>query len=126
MQYVIRAQPRIEELTRFWELLNDGTIARQEPDGQEIIASMKRAVMSHNMVEWNETCFCNPPLRHERTTIYDQFFQEMEIQPIGGESVQLKGEPFWDYLQKTSRRSNLSGGRPVTATQVNYVPLRLV
>lgn len=125
MQYVIRAQPITEELPRFWELLNNGAIAGQEPDGQEIIASMKRAVMSQNTVEWKETCFCNPPLRHERATIYDQFFHDMEITPLET-SVDLKGEPFWDFLQKTSRKPNFSGGRPASATQVKYVPLRIL
>jgi hypothetical protein len=69
-------------MARFWDLLNDGTIEAQKPDGREIVSSMRRAVMNGDRVEWHETCYCSPPLRHERTTVYDQYFADMEIGPL--------------------------------------------
>jgi hypothetical protein len=125
MRYFISAQPRTGELLRFWELLNNGTIAKQEPDGQEIIASMKRAVVSNGNVEWIETCFCSPPLNHERTTIYDRFFENMQIKRMES-PVELKGEQFWDYLRDASHHNGTSRSRTAVASQVKYVPLRIL
>jgi len=96
--YHVTAQPVLGEMARFWTVLNDGTVARQEPDGQEITSSMKRAVIANDIVEWYETCYCSPPLKHEKTTVYDRFFAGMKTRPV--ESVpQLKGQKFWHFLE---------------------------
>ena len=98
MLYHVTAQPVPVEMAKFWTILNDGTIARQEPDGQEITSSMKRAVISNGTVEWYETCYCSPPLKHEKTTIYDRFFTGVKTRAV--ESVpQLKGPKFWHFLE---------------------------
>ena len=46
MRYRVMAQTRMGELARLWTALNNGTIESQEPDGEEIVASMKRAIMT--------------------------------------------------------------------------------
>ncbi len=85
-------------MAKFWTIPNDGTVERQEPDGQEITSSMKRAVISNGTVEWYETCYCSPPLKHEKTTIYDRFFTGVKTRAV--ESVpQLKGPKFWNFLE---------------------------
>ena len=53
MIYIVRARPIVAEKARFWTLLNHGTIEAREPDGREIVASMRRAVM--NGARWNGT-----------------------------------------------------------------------
>src|SRR6266567_1041108 len=78
--------------------LNNGTIESQEPDGEEIVASMKRAIMTVKGVEWDETCYCTPPLRHERLTVYDQFFEDMKVEPLTS-PLHLHGGRFWDYMR---------------------------
>ena len=85
-------------MAEFWAILNDGTVAKQEPDGTEIRASMRRTVIANGTVEWYETCYCSPPLEHERTTIYDRFFTEMEVQPVNS-APPLKGPDFWKYIE---------------------------
>ena len=97
MRYQVQAKPIEASLTEFYTLLTDGTIASQQPDGEEIVASMRRATFKNGLVEWNETCYCNPPLSHERATIYDKFFTEMKIQPAAGRA-RPDGESFWSYL----------------------------
>src|SRR6266566_1467080 len=82
MLYLVKARPIVPQMAGFWTLLNNGTIEAQKPDGGEIVASMRRAVMNGDKVEWHETCFCNPPLRHERATIYDQFFTDLKKEPL--------------------------------------------
>jgi len=123
MLYLVRARPMASELARFWILLNDGTIEAQEPDGREIIGSMRRAVMNEDTVEWQETCYCSPPLRHERTTVYDKFFTSMETRSLLG-SVTLKGESFWDYLQNMGKATPSGHGCSIVS-MARYVPVRI-
>lgn len=125
MLYNVRAKPRTAELQRFWTLLTDGTIGSQEPDGLEILASMKRAVLIGDTVHWSETCYCNPPLNHERRTVYDQFFSDMEVQPKTG-PAKLKGEQFWQYLQKTFGETPTTDGTGYLTTGLRHVPIRLL
>ena len=91
----------IEEKTReFYQKLTDGTIKNQEPDGNEIIESMKRAkITAPNVIEWSEMCFCSTPLKHERETIYDNFLIDFETTRID-DYVEYDGEFFMDFLAK--------------------------
>jgi hypothetical protein len=105
--YRIQAKPIEEALPELYKLLVDGTIANQEPDGEEIVASMRRAKFKNGLVEWNETCYCNPPLRHERATIYDRFFTDMRIQPADAAKDSAE-RSFWSYLSSQSIRISVS------------------
>jgi hypothetical protein len=122
--YLIRARPIIAEMARFWDLLNDGTIETQEPDGREIVSSMRRAVMNGGRVEWHETCYCSPPLSHERATVYDQFFSDIEIGPLVA-TTPPEGESFWHYLEDWTRGKGNGHGEGI-ASLARYVPVRIL
>ena len=51
------------------------------------------------VAEWCETCFCETPLAHERETVYDQFFRDMEVLSIN-DDPKIDGQSFWEYLSK--------------------------
>jgi hypothetical protein len=123
MLYLVKARPIFSETAKLWRLLNDGTIEAQEPDGREIVASMRRAVIIEGKVEWQETCYCSPPLRHERATIYDQFFTDMEIEPLDT-STALDGESFWHNLEHRNKGRTPSRGENM-ANMARYVPVRI-
>lgn len=125
MRYAVTAKPRKDKLSQFWTILNDSTVERQEPDGKEIIASMKRAVIVDGKAKWDETCYCNPPLRHERSTVYDQFFTDFEIKPIRS-LVPLGGVRFWDHLQEAANKEASAVNEVLTTSQIKYVPIRLL
>jgi hypothetical protein len=120
MLYRIRAKPISSKLKTFNLALRDGTIQRQTPDGQEIVASMKRAIIDGDEVQWYERCFCNPPLAHERSTVYDRYFIDMQIEPVDSVSA-LHGESFWKKLatigNEQEQSSTMTG-----ANRVEYVP----
>ncbi len=118
MLYRVKPQPNWKQLPHFWTVLNDGTVSKQEPDGREICASMKRAVISGDKVEWYETCYCSPPLKHEKATIYDKFFTNMQIEPVSS-APELEGREFWNYFEtlqteKTLPSSKTSGRLRIT------------
>ncbi len=123
MLYLIRALPIVSEMARFWNLLNDGTIGAQEPDGREIVSSMRRAVMNGGRVEWPETCYCTPPLRHERATVYDQFFSDIEVEPLVA-TMPPEGESFWRYLEDWNTGKG-GGHQDGIVSVARYVPVRI-
>ncbi|HET6516798.1 MAG TPA: hypothetical protein VFG25_01065 [Nitrosopumilaceae archaeon] len=87
-------------MEEFYRKLIDGTIKNQKPDGQEIVNSMKRAkITAPNTIEWSEMCFCSPPLKHERETIYNNFFTNIETKIIS-DYTDFDGELFFEFLEK--------------------------
>ena len=98
MHYRVRAKLRKETAGDLRRLLQDGTIARQRPDGQEIVESMQRAVVTADgVVEWSEVCYCPTPLQHERSTVYDRFFDNLMTEPVEGCQRHV-GRRFLEHL----------------------------
>ena len=46
MIYKVKAKYKPHHLAGFYQRLTDGSISNQKPDGKEIVASMKRAVIA--------------------------------------------------------------------------------
>ena len=85
MFYKVHGRFRRDTAAAFQRALLDGTIARQEPDGQEIVESMERAVVTEaGDVEWSEVCYCQRPLQHERATVYDRYFDDLTTEAVEG------------------------------------------
>ena len=98
MIYKVKARVIEETIGEFYCKLADGTVAKQRPDGEEIVASMKRAVLTApGVAEWYEMCFCPTPLYHERQTQYDFYFTDMTTTEAEGYG-EIKGESLWDYM----------------------------
>ena len=107
MYYLVHGELREETAGELRRLLHDGTIARQKPDGQEIVESMERAVVTESgVVEWSEVCYCATPLQHERSTVYDRFFDHLTTEPVEGYQSHV-GRPFLEYLDGIA-----SGAKP--------------
>ena len=102
MIYKVRAKYKKERASDFLEKLTDGSISSQQPDGKEIVSSMKRAkIIEPGVVEWFEMCFCNSPLRHERATVYDLYLSDITTE-IVDDYGEVEGELFWSYLNSVS------------------------
>ena len=98
MIYKVRAQFNQASATEFHNKLLDGTIAKQRPDGQEIVDSMNRAVVTKSgEIQWSEMCYCNSPLEHERQTVLEHHFDDISTEVIEGYQ-EYEGRPFMDYL----------------------------
>ena len=98
MYYSVTASFKPETATEFHRLLTDGTIECQKPDGKEIVASMKRAKIDEaGVVRWSEVCYCPTPLQHERETVYDRFFEDIQTEEVK-DYVEFDGEDFMDRL----------------------------
>ena len=105
MLYRIRASIVEDKMEEFFRKLSDGTIERQEPDGPEIVASMRRAKLtSPGVIEWSETCYCPTPLAHERATVYDHFLLDIEAEEVSSRP-EIEGGSFWEYLAERTTHS---------------------
>ena len=103
MIYKIKARITEDKIGEFFTKLTDGTIESQEPDGREIVASMQRAVLTDpGVAEWYQTCFCSPPLLHERTTQYDHYFTAFATEEAD-DYAEVEGESLWAYMQTRHR-----------------------
>ncbi len=99
MIYHVRAKFRADTAAVLLAKLTDGTIGNQRPDGPELVASMKRAVVNaEDQIEWSELCYCEPPLAHERATVLDLHFKDILVEPIEAHA-QFEGRPFMDHLR---------------------------
>ena len=79
--------------------IEDGTIARQKPDGAEIVAALNRAVIRPDgRVQWSELCYCDPPLQHERATVLDRYFDDIETEVIAARET-YDGPSFVERLE---------------------------
>ncbi len=100
MIYKVSARFREGSAAEFLLKLQDGSIASQQPDGAEMVDSMNRAVVTESgEVEWSETCYCSPPLAHERRTVLDHYFSDLSTEAIGSYQ-DYAGLPFLDYLEE--------------------------
>ena len=100
MHYTVKARYILAQMAEFYRELTDGTIQSQRPDGQEIVASMRRArVTEPGVVRWSEQCFCPTPLAHERQTVYDRYFIDFETEAVD-DYVAFDGKNFMDHLAR--------------------------
>ncbi len=100
MHYTITARFKPETAAEFYWRLRDGTIENQKPDGKEIVASMRRAKIDHEgVVCWSEVCYCPTPLQHEKKTVYDHFFEDIETNEVENH-VDFEGEDFMQHLAR--------------------------
>lgn len=103
MLYAVSAKLIQDRAREFFTRLTDGSIAAQRPDGQEIVAAMGRAwVGSDGTVRWTETCFCATPLKHERETVLDRYFFDIDTDLVDV-PVAIHGEPLMDQLRLADR-----------------------
>lgn len=102
MLYRVRARLRPGTEAALLARLTDGSVAAQKPDGREIVAAMARAAMdADGWVRWTETCYCDPPLRHERETVLDDHFEAMAIEPAEAPEPP-RGTPLMAHLRRVA------------------------
>ena len=100
MYYAVTARFNSDTAAEFHRLLTDGTIESQKPEGKEIVASMKRAKIDvEGVIRWSELCYCPTPLEHERATVYDRFFSDIETEEIE-DYVEFEGDEFMSHLNR--------------------------
>lgn len=100
MHYKVKARLIPQRASELLRKLTDGTILAQKPDGQEIVESMGRAKIDEaGIVRWSEVCYCPTPLEHERLTVYDRYFADLQTEQVN-DYVEFEGEDFLDHVAR--------------------------
>lgn len=100
MIYIVQARINEGKAKEFYQLFTGGSLEDQVPDGPEILASMDRATVdSAGLVRWTEVCYCPTPLQHERATVYDKYFTDMQTEETE-RYESFEGESFIDHISK--------------------------
>ena len=98
MIYRVTATFKPDTASELRQRLEDGSIAAQQPDGQEMVDSLHRAVVTDTgQVTWSELCYCQPPLAHERATVLDDHFDDFTTEAVE-DYERYDGRPFMEYL----------------------------
>ena len=101
MIYKVQARISKSKSKEYYQLLTGGSLEDQVPDGPEILASMERATIdSSGLVRWTEVCYCPTPLRHERATVYDKYFSDLQTEETENHE-RFKGESFIEHISKS-------------------------
>ncbi len=96
--YKVTARFKEDQAASLRQRLDDGSLAAQPPDGEEMVRAFGHAVVTDDgLVMWSEMCFCPTPLAHERVTQLDHFFTDLTTTPIEAYES-YKGRPFLEYL----------------------------
>ena len=104
MIYHVRARFRQYTANAFLEKLTDGTIENQRPEGRELIALMKKAVVGKDgLIEWSELCYCDPQLAHEHATVFDSYFDDISVERIAA-TANYRGRLFMEYFSEVVQR----------------------
>lgn len=103
MHFTVSARLIPDTAADFLRKLTDGTVENQKPDGKGIVESMNRAKIGEDgIVRWSEVCFCRTPLEHERATVYDLHFTDIQTEEVE-DHVEFEGKPFMDYLENQAK-----------------------
>lgn len=101
MIYKVQARISQSKCKELYQLLSGGSLEDQSPDGPEILASMERATIdSSGLVRWTELCYCPTPLRHERATVYDNYFSDFQTEETENHE-RFEGESFIKHISKS-------------------------
>jgi hypothetical protein len=100
MIYQVKAKFDFNKSKQFYQALTDGTIGNQRPEGYEIVNSMNRARIDGNGdINWTELCYCPTPLQHERATVYDAYFTNIQTQTIP-DHIPMMGSSFIEAISQ--------------------------
>ena len=98
MIYRVKAKFNFDKAKEFHLKLTDETIGKQKPDGYEIVNSMNRATIGNKGdVNWTELCYCPSPLMHERATVYDKYFTDINFEEIEDYKT-YEGKSFMKHI----------------------------
>lgn len=96
--YLVRAKPK-DNLSELSEKLADNSINKIYPYGSEMQDCLSKArIDDEGYAIWEELCYCNPPLKQERS-ILTQYFTDIRTQTVSkGEGwIQIENLPLlWD------------------------------
>lgn len=84
--YLVRAKPK-GQLLELRNELDSGKIEEMKPFGNAMRKSLENARIDGNSgyIIWIEEDYCSPPLKMERESVLDRYFDELAIEQVSSE-----------------------------------------
>lgn len=81
--YLVSARPIDERLPDLAEQLEAGAFNDLQPFGPTLTRSLQNArVTDEGRAVWEEEDYCSPPLAQEREAVLDEYFRDIEVEPV--------------------------------------------
>lgn len=81
--YLVRARAKKSKLEELKTRLLSGEIRAMRPFGTALDESLRGArVQGDGLLVWEEQDYCVPPLAMERAAVLDDYFGEIEVEPV--------------------------------------------
>jgi len=103
MNYRIRARVLPGQERLLAERLEQRLLGRGEVFEQEINRALTAAVVAGDEVHWVETCYCDPPLKMERTVL-DTYFDLLSVARADDAPLPV-GTPLPEFLTGNGTRN---------------------
>ena len=82
-EYIVRARPSLDLKGQLETRLQGTDIDEMKPFGRAMAGSLRRArIEPDGSTVWEETCYCNPPLKQERAAVLDTYFTDIETETV--------------------------------------------
>jgi hypothetical protein len=81
--YLVRAKPIPEKMEELRARIARGEIVKMIPFGRGLHNSLSDARLDgRGWALWEELDFCRPPLKLERETVLDEYFESFKVEPV--------------------------------------------
>jgi len=81
--YLVRAKPIVSKLPELREMLDAKEIVPMRPFGNTLHHSLLNARLdTEGWANWEEEDYCSPPLAMERAAVIDDFFTDLNVEPV--------------------------------------------
>lgn len=82
--FLVRARPMKELLPNLLRELETGQISELKPFGESLQYSLKNAKIdeSDGYAIWVEEDYCSPPLKEERASVLDKYFEDISVERV--------------------------------------------
>jgi len=81
--YLVTARPIRSKMNDLRKWLDSGEIRAMRPFGNALQKGLDNARWSSDGIAvWEEEDYCVPPLAQERAAVLDEYFSNLEVQPV--------------------------------------------
>lgn len=81
--YLVHARPIDDRLPELAAKLQAGAFEKLRPFGKTLTHSLNNArIEEDGRAVWEEEDYCTPPLAQERRAVLDDYFTDIEVEPV--------------------------------------------
>ena len=81
--YIVTAKLKENKLDELKQKLTEKAFVSMKPFGKALTYSLENAKVSDDgYITWEELDYCSPPLKQERAAVLDDYFVNINVEPV--------------------------------------------